>query len=157
MVHMMWLECVWRKCLEITLVYKRGPQHQLLQFYRPVAVRAHCLLGKHGQRLQTLWLYHKTHHLYDRVTSRNHLITRQFSPCTEKRISGLSSQTTNAIIQRGKDPWFIWWEMPNYLLLNLLCSFLLHLSQKWCTNAPLFCFIQHLELSRTFQRIQSSP
>lgn len=96
MVHMMWLECV--KCLEMTLVYKRGPQHQLFQFYRPAAVRTHCLLGKHGQRLQTLWLYHKTQDLYNRVTLWNDLITRQFSPRTEKRIPGLSSQTTNAII-----------------------------------------------------------
>lgn len=32
MVHGTWLELVWSKCLEITLAYKRGPQHQPCHF-----------------------------------------------------------------------------------------------------------------------------
>lgn len=95
-VYGMWLKLAWSKCPEIS------PKERSLAFtvslYRPAAVRSHCFLRKHGQRLQTLCLYHKTPLLDDGVTLGNGLITRQFSPCTEKRIPPLSSQNTDAII-----------------------------------------------------------
>jgi len=36
MVHGMWQELVWSKCLEITLVFKRGPWQQLFHFIDPL-------------------------------------------------------------------------------------------------------------------------
>lgn len=96
-VYGMWLKLAWSKCLET------GAEERSLaptvSLHRPAAVRSLCFLRKHGQRLQTLWLYHQTHLLDDGVTLGNGLITRQFSPCTEKRILPLSSQNTDAIIQ----------------------------------------------------------
>lgn len=95
-VYGMWLKLAWSKCLEIGA--KERSLAPTVSLYRPAAVRSHCFLRKHGQRLQTLWLYHKTHLLDDGVTLRNGLFTRQFSPCTEKRIPPLSSQNTDAVV-----------------------------------------------------------
>lgn len=93
-VYGRWLKLAWSKCLEIS-AWERSLA-PAVSLYRPAAVRSHCFLRKHGQRPQTLWLYHKTHLLYDGVALGNSLISRQF--LLVQRIPPLSSQNTDAIM-----------------------------------------------------------
>lgn len=94
-VYGRWLKLAWSKCLEIS-AWERSLA-PAVSLYRPAAVRSHCFLRKHGQRPQTLWLYHKTHLLYDGVALGNSLISRQFSPCTEDPTSFESKHRCNNV------------------------------------------------------------